>query len=303
MDSTTRLGLNKPNGDPETGDYVDIDKLNENADKVDAAISTTVCTSSTRPTTPFQGQLILETDTGRIYVWLGSWIQVPTSGSGRSLLGFIDFERPVNTDGIVTGKVTGDTIARFVFQADGGLQLGSGSAGRDTNLYRGGANLLKTDDAFQAVGPLNAHLAAVKGGNTTRPSTTTLADDPHLAIDVEANATYIMDGQIIYYAAAAVDIQVGWSGPASASMEWNSLSPSEAATTPAYEGVLKYESRNIGQTQNWGGTGVIIVARPSGCLQTAGLAGTFRFRWTQRVSNADATIVYAKSYIRLHRVA
>jgi hypothetical protein len=47
-------------------------------------------------------------------------------------------------------RVTGDSVGRFVALADGTLNWGSGSATRDTNLYRGGADLLKTDDDFQA---------------------------------------------------------------------------------------------------------------------------------------------------------
>ena len=31
-----------------------------------------VCTSSTRPTAPYEGQTIFETDTDRMYVWNGS---------------------------------------------------------------------------------------------------------------------------------------------------------------------------------------------------------------------------------------
>lgn len=47
-------------------------------------------------------------------------------------------------------RVTGDSVGRFVALADGSLAWGSGSATRDTNLYRGGVDLLKTDDDFQA---------------------------------------------------------------------------------------------------------------------------------------------------------
>lgn len=38
-----------------------------------------VCTSTTRPTTPYEGQSIYETDTDRIYIWKGSsWVEVPS---------------------------------------------------------------------------------------------------------------------------------------------------------------------------------------------------------------------------------
>jgi hypothetical protein len=67
--STTRLGLRKP--DPTDTVSVSLD-LNANADKLDAAIGATVCTSGARPGSPFQGQLIFETDTNRLLYYPGS---------------------------------------------------------------------------------------------------------------------------------------------------------------------------------------------------------------------------------------
>ena len=63
--STTRLGLTKPDGT----DLVDIAVLNTNANKIDAAAGAFVCTSTTRPSTPYAGQIIYETDTDQSFVW------------------------------------------------------------------------------------------------------------------------------------------------------------------------------------------------------------------------------------------
>ena len=57
--NTTKLALSKPDG----VDLVDVAVLNGNFDKIDAASGATVCTSTTRPATPFNGQIIFETDT------------------------------------------------------------------------------------------------------------------------------------------------------------------------------------------------------------------------------------------------
>lgn len=78
--STTRLSLYKPGGGS-SGAYgadetADIDKLNDNADKIDAAMGARNVTSTTRPATPYDGQLIKETDTGKLLVWrqaAGQW--------------------------------------------------------------------------------------------------------------------------------------------------------------------------------------------------------------------------------------
>jgi hypothetical protein len=55
--------------------------LNTNADDIDAAVGFAIVTSSTRPSTPWTGQSIFETDTGSAFVWDGSaWM--PAGGGG-----------------------------------------------------------------------------------------------------------------------------------------------------------------------------------------------------------------------------
>jgi hypothetical protein len=76
--NTTRLGLTKP----DFVDVVDISELNTNADDIDAAVGFTVCTSTTRPGSPWSGQPIFETDTGNSFVWDGSAWQPAGGGSG-----------------------------------------------------------------------------------------------------------------------------------------------------------------------------------------------------------------------------
>jgi hypothetical protein len=66
--TTTRLGLIKP----DLTDIVDIGDLNDNADDLDAAVGMTIVTSTTRPTSPWDGQIIHETDTGNSFVWDGT---------------------------------------------------------------------------------------------------------------------------------------------------------------------------------------------------------------------------------------
>lgn len=67
--TTTRLGLRKPAGSDTVSVTTDLDN---NYDKIDSSIGATPCTASTRPSTPFQGQLIYETDTKRLLAHNGS---------------------------------------------------------------------------------------------------------------------------------------------------------------------------------------------------------------------------------------
>ena len=77
--TTTKLRLYKPGGGS-TGtitpdEVADIDKLNGNFDKIDAAFGVVICTSTTRPGTPYTGEIIYETDTLLFKVYSGTaWL-------------------------------------------------------------------------------------------------------------------------------------------------------------------------------------------------------------------------------------
>lgn len=63
-------------------------------------------------------------------------------------------------------SVTGDATNRLVLFAGGVIEWGDGAAARDTNLYRGGANILKTDDSFHIAAGGTAALSLLGGGAT-----------------------------------------------------------------------------------------------------------------------------------------
>lgn len=63
--TTSKLGLTKPDG----ADLVDVAVLNTNFDKLDTSMGATICTSTTRPSTPYNGQFIYETDTANVLVY------------------------------------------------------------------------------------------------------------------------------------------------------------------------------------------------------------------------------------------
>lgn len=61
-------------------------------------------------------------------------------------------ETPTSTGFALRSLAVGDTDGRFTIRTDGVLDWGTGAAATDTNLYRGGANILKTDDALWVAG-------------------------------------------------------------------------------------------------------------------------------------------------------
>lgn len=166
---TTRLGLYKSLSDgSELVDYSQ--DIGQNLDKLDLAVGFQVVTSSTRPSAPYPGKPITESNTSyRTYFSngtspaSGSWVEIPNSSgtfggdlvlSGSSA---IDIGGAANgggygvlgssaTSDVLYSKVSGDSVGRFYVSADGAHQWGSGAATRDTNLYRSAANTLKTDD-------------------------------------------------------------------------------------------------------------------------------------------------------------
>lgn len=153
--NTSRLGLLKPDG----SETVNVGtQLNNNLDSLDLNMNFRVCTSTTRPSTAYAGLSIRETDTGRCYVSNGSapvsasWVEVFSNGASFTLTG----TSLCNLSGTASGTdklatlVTGDSVDRFRLAANGRMEWGSGSATRDTNLYRSAANTLKTDDVFSA---------------------------------------------------------------------------------------------------------------------------------------------------------
>lgn len=145
---TTRLAMVKPT--PGTGELVNVaTQLNTSLDKIDSVIGATICTSATRPATPFDGQLIRETDTRRMYMWNATqvaWDQILVGGGTFTVE--VSIDRPVLGDNILTGRVTGDAFSRLLVENQGNIFWGPGTATQDTKLYRNAANQLATDDDF-----------------------------------------------------------------------------------------------------------------------------------------------------------
>jgi hypothetical protein len=150
--STTRLSLRKP----DTTDLVNVGlDLGANYDLLDNAVGALPATSGTRPSTPFNGQTIRETDTGKVYVSNGS---APASASWNQLYAAgADFSSTGNFT--LSGTGSNLTVGGSASVA-GNLSLPTtgGSSklllGPDVNLYRSAANVLATDDSLTVGGNL-----------------------------------------------------------------------------------------------------------------------------------------------------
>lgn len=167
--STPRISLYKSKSDGSELVTYTLD-VGQNWDRVDAAVGFQAVTSTTRPSTPYSGKGIFQTDTGYgTFVHNGTspasagWVEIPNSSAaytGRFVTLFpgstvgTSLMRLAQT-GAASGsrafaaRGSGDTADHFFFDFDGRIQWGAGgAAAADTNLYRSAANTLTTDDNF-----------------------------------------------------------------------------------------------------------------------------------------------------------
>lgn len=101
-----------------------------------------------------------------------------TAGTNLGAIGTNTGQRLIGASGsdvtsvALGGIVTGDTFDRLRVQVDGNLSWGPGTATRDTNLYRGAANQLNTDDALVVALAATVGGLATFNGQVTENSTT-----------------------------------------------------------------------------------------------------------------------------------
>jgi hypothetical protein len=339
--STSRLSLYKPLNDGSENVNVQTD-LNQNWDRVDAAVGFQAVTSSTRPSTPFSGKPIMETDTAyRTYLSNGtspasaSWVQIPNSsstfnadldltsgkqiniGGSASLASFAVINTATTTD-LLSGRVTGDTQDRFLIDTDGSLNWGpGGSTAPDVRLYRSAADTLRTADNLVVdlgltvagnltVSGVGQSLFARKTGDTSRASSTTQVDDPHLTVSLSASATYILYAYLVYQAGTTGDINIGFTQPAGAAGSWQGtgMGRDVAASIGTGGWTVRMNANDVGTTQlrSYGGDTTNQAVQVMGIVRTSS-AGAFTVQWAQAALDATATILRADSWMQLVRVA
>lgn len=265
--TTTRLALRKA----ATSDLVDVTAdLDGNMDKLDTVAGMVYASSSTRPSTPFQGQPVYESDTGNAIVHNGS---SPASGGWE----------------YITVPVVAATSA-FPSPNSGQILMLS----TENMLYR------YTGSAW--VPYLPGVERAMKTTDLSVTSNATLASDTQLQVPVAANATYLAEAFLDYSSATAADAQFSLSVPASAT--WKVAPFGLLAAVAATSGSLETAPATSGGiVLGANAVGVHVSARPVGWVKTAGTAGNVTVQWAQSVSTASVTVLYTGSWIRLTRVA
>jgi hypothetical protein len=133
-------------------------------------------------------------------------------------------------------------------------------------------------------------------------SSITLQNDDELFLTADANAQYLVFGHVIYDGAAAGDISIAWSGPASATFDWVSGGIQTGASTGVDTVSTSAQILSANPAIGAIGAGSNLVIPLQGILVTAGTAGTLQFRWAQNTSSATATRVRAGSVLAMWRI-
>lgn len=327
---TTRLGLYKSASDgSEDVNYTQ--DIGQNLDKLDAAVGFQAVTSSTRPSSPYSGKPITETDTAyRTYFSNGtapasaSWVQIPNSsstfnadldltsgkqinvGGSGSTAAYAALLSSATGDYILSSRVGADSVSRLALRADGRIELGSGSTSADTNLYRGAADTLQTDDSLIVGGNLTVtgvggRTFVRKTADETVTSSSTYQDDDQLSLAVVSGAVYRVEGYIVYQTVSAAGINLRLTGPTGTGL-WTFFAVNVSGGTTDSGAVRTAPGSNGTGNGYLGGSGTNMSAFLRGTfLPTA--SGTLQLAWSQNNSNATGTILRANSWLELVRVA
>jgi len=150
---------------------------------------------------------------------------------------------------------------------------------------------------------LGSTVTVRKTANTSRASTTTLAADPHLSINVVAG-TYTVDSFLLYDGDNAADLKLGWFAPGSTTGGWwpggsDSSNTTQAATT-RWGGLTDFSVSTLPVACI--GSGTVVTCRPVGTAIVTG-SGQISLAWAQNATSATATVVRANSWLTLRRIA
>jgi hypothetical protein len=157
---------------------------------------------------------------------------------------------------------------------------------------------LVTASLLQSMQPLYARKAATEAAPT---SSTTQQDDDELFVSVEANASYFVECWIRYSAVSATpDLRLNYSYPSGASFTRSDWGVPTSTTTTADS--IDTTIQTTGDSHR-GADATPRTIQTRGDLTVGSTAGTFRVRFSQSTSSADAVSVLVASHIRLTRYA
>lgn len=147
-----------------------------------------------------------------------------------------------------------------------------------------------------------SRLAVVKSANESVTSSATLQDDDELTLTVATNSTYEVDCLLKYDGATTGDLKFQFVIPASASFDFRALRLQTGASDPTAV-ALEYGNQAGSMGVGCIGSGTTASCDIHGTLITAGTGGTFKLQWAQNTSDATATRIFARSFLKAVRIS
>lgn len=146
-----------------------------------------------------------------------------------------------------------------------------------------------------------------KLNNTDRSATTTLADDPDLTVQLEANAQYWIEIEIWYAASTGSSgIKTAWTVPSGVTGNRSAVGMASTVSDATPAGVGRWGVHAYGTSVFYGdrqSSTNLAVAKESSYVTTGSSAGTCALQWAQDTSDAGACRVAAGSLMRVTRLA
>jgi len=162
-----------------------------------------VCTSTTRPASPYEGQMIYETDTDMVTIWNGtSWRYIaattPTNGTvlqvqaysltGQTVVVGTTWTTLASLSGTITPKSsTSKVLVSVVIPTYATSSSGTGNAGAGVRLLRNGSVVSQPGPADSSG---SYHLYSASGGNISAPMSIQFLDSP----STTSTVTYSLEG-------------------------------------------------------------------------------------------------------------
>lgn len=146
---------------------------------------------------------------------------------------------------------------------------------------------------------------ALKTGDESVTSSTSLQNDDQLFLPLSANAKYIFNGYLVYTGALdpAGGLSLQFTVPSGSSGLWTNFGTNANVSPSVVNYNVVAESFGSGSPRGVGsvGSGTTMSCQPRGYISTSTTSGNLQLRWAQNVSDATSTVVKTGSWLQVVR--
>jgi hypothetical protein len=188
------------------------------------------------------------------------------------------------------GDLTGTLPAPTVAKVNGVTITGTPTSGQ--------AIIASSGTAAAWANTATAPLYAYKTADTSRSSTVSASDDPHLTLALPVG-TWMLDLDLVYQGPGAADIAMNWAFTGTASARLQAFQGPPAATADIANTTMNVTS-TLGAGSQFFALGCVASTDAYARLRVTlavTVTGTFSVQWAQNNSNATACIMRAGSHI------